>query len=112
VRAQYKFTLKTPSGEQTIECSPDTYILDVEKTRSWPTLAATTADVVVGKKEKKREVRSRSVSAVLQLSPELDHVSQALERFSPVAQRLLGRVGVLVVARRGRERRRQRSPAA
>lgn len=28
VRAQYKVTLKTPSGEQTIECSPDTYILD------------------------------------------------------------------------------------
>jgi hypothetical protein len=30
VRAQYKVTLKTPSGEQTIECSPDTYILDGE----------------------------------------------------------------------------------
>jgi len=28
VRAAYKVTLKTPSGEQTIECSPDTYILD------------------------------------------------------------------------------------
>jgi hypothetical protein len=41
VRAQYKVTLKTPSGEQTIECSPDTYILDGEKTRSWPALAAT-----------------------------------------------------------------------
>ena len=30
VRAAYKVTLKTPSGEQTIECSPDTYILDGE----------------------------------------------------------------------------------
>jgi len=28
VKAAYKVTLKTPSGEQTIECSPDTYILD------------------------------------------------------------------------------------
>jgi len=29
----FKVTLKTPSGEQTIECSPDTYILDGESRR-------------------------------------------------------------------------------
>lgn len=28
VKMAYKVTLKTPSGEQTIECPEDTYILD------------------------------------------------------------------------------------
>ena len=29
----FKVTLKTPSGDKTIECSPDTYILDAAEVR-------------------------------------------------------------------------------
>lgn len=35
----YKVTLKTPSGEQVIECADDVYILDAAEVRSWCGLA-------------------------------------------------------------------------
>jgi hypothetical protein len=48
VAAHFKVTLKTPSGEQTIECSGDTYILDAAEVRRCSVRARAPSGEVLG----------------------------------------------------------------